>query len=1007
MKKRFLPFSLLLVIMIFGQSVMADQVGHYVPRTKENSSAASFISSMRVNQHTGLIDPAWMIAAEKQAATMTTNNRYADVVYWKSMGPDNLGGKTTSIVYNKDNMNEVYIGSMGGGVFYTWNLGISWHQVGENLMVSCMAQAEDGTIYVGTGDCGDAATYNGLGDLSYTNSFVGSGLYKIKNNEMSRIESTKPSTVNDVAEWSFINDIVVVGKNIIVATSDGLRYSADASNWAYAKVDGEDLTGSAIEVKVTQDQTIVASVDGKLYIGGFEDGRLVMTCHSSSSSSDVTDSTGIVGIGTAAGLLDIAVSPSDANVIYAATINNKGNHNKIYGSEDKGQTWRIVLPTVGNNLGHQVYEGKGLFYYGMEVDPTNPNSLYVTGYNIWRLDRSATDVNGYYMATQVSSAAMVHVGINALAFDPRDEHKAYVATDGGIFKAVVNGGNFSFTDCNRGNINTRCLNIAPSGKNTRVIAGLLDQGPILIDGKEGTNNMGTADLLTPPNGLTPAHFGAFDESLSAGFCAVSVVNPNAFFMSTKDGGIHRTESAGADFDQTNLTTLLTNPPATPEVPNPPTLGIYFSGYRMPIALWETFNDENSVEVVQYKCKKEMHAGDIIQCFSENGGYPFQYELPVDMHVNPDDPELNDSIFVPDPITSRLYVVAKDWSNSNSSTHYLYYTNDALKFGTAAHWYRISSGFAKYPTSIAVSPDGDVAFVGTNDGNLIRVSNLRAAVDASTSHPDSANFAPVTTVIDLPSDQCVTSVSIYTDNADKVVVTLGNYGNDAYVLYSADALSDEPTFVAKQGNLPKMPVYSSVYTSTYDDENEGHVLVGTEHGIYRTTNINASSPVWVAEGENMGDVPVMELKQQIVKQDVQYATVMVDTVATIVPYPGTDNEGTIYAATYGRGLFRCETYRQSSASVHENPSAVAAKKVNMYPNPVSGDEAKISFELNNEAKVSYQVFDITGRMVRNEVIGTLSEGSHEASVSVSGLANGSYILRLNAGNHTSTTKFLVF
>ena len=57
MKKRLLPFSLLLVIMILGQAVMADQ-GHYVPRAKETTTAEAFISSMRVNQHTGLIDPA-------------------------------------------------------------------------------------------------------------------------------------------------------------------------------------------------------------------------------------------------------------------------------------------------------------------------------------------------------------------------------------------------------------------------------------------------------------------------------------------------------------------------------------------------------------------------------------------------------------------------------------------------------------------------------------------------------------------------------------------------------------------------------------------------------------------------------------------------------------------------------------------------------------------------------------------------------------------------------------
>lgn len=64
MKKRFLPFSLLLVIMVLGQSMaIADQGGHYVPRTQTTMNAESFMGSLRANQNTGLIDPADMFKA--------------------------------------------------------------------------------------------------------------------------------------------------------------------------------------------------------------------------------------------------------------------------------------------------------------------------------------------------------------------------------------------------------------------------------------------------------------------------------------------------------------------------------------------------------------------------------------------------------------------------------------------------------------------------------------------------------------------------------------------------------------------------------------------------------------------------------------------------------------------------------------------------------------------------------------------------------------------------------
>ena len=375
MKKRFLPFSLLLVIMILGQSVMAGQVGHYVPRAKETTTPEAFISSMRVNQLTGLIDPAWMLQAKKQAAT--TNRDYAEEVYWLSMGPDNMGGRTTSIVYNKSNMNEVYIGSMGGGVFYTWNLGVSWHQVGNDLMVSCMAQAEDGTIYVGTGDKGSDVNYNGLSQQDYDNSFIGSGLWTIKNNAMSFVESTTPTADNG---WGYINDVAVMGNTIIVATDGGLKCSTDLESWTTA------IEGIADEVKIASDNTVIASVEGKLYIGSLDS----MNCF----SADEEDLANGV-IATASALLDVAVAPDNANMIYVAAIGTDGNHENIYLTEDKGQTWRIILPAVENGAyGHQVYEGRGLENHGLVVDPANHDHLFVLGYNLWRLDRPISDPSG-------------------------------------------------------------------------------------------------------------------------------------------------------------------------------------------------------------------------------------------------------------------------------------------------------------------------------------------------------------------------------------------------------------------------------------------------------------------------------------------------------------------------------------------------------------------------------------------------------------------------------------
>jgi hypothetical protein len=983
MKKRFLPFSLLLVIMIFGQTVLADQVGHYVPRAKENTtSAEAYLQGLRVNQHTGMIDPAWLIAASKQVERSSKD--YSDIVYWKSMGPDNMGGRTTAVLYNNQNTNEAYIGSMGGGVFYTWNLGVSWHQVGENLLVSCMAQAEDGTIYVGTGDCGSAYTYNGLGDLSYENSFIGTGLYKIQNKEMNLVPGTNPADNNDPAgEWCFINDVAVDGGTVVVATGAGVKYLKDG-DWQYAKVDGADLTGVANEVKVGSDHIAVASVDGKIYIGTLDN----MVCKSAEGANDEeTEEVGITAIGTASGLLDIAIAPSDPKTIYAANIKSSGNHVKIYASDDQGETWRIILPEVSTAINqNQVYDGVGLYYHGLVVDPTDADCLYVTSYDLWLLRRASATSNGYYQALRLTSAGSIHNGINSMAFSPRNSREAYIGTDGGIYKATKDDDPyFSFLNCNRGYFSARCLGVAPSGKLTRVVAGLLDHGPILINGLEGTNNMETGDLLLPV--LTGAHYGSFDDSYSAANCFVSVINPNAFLLSTVDGAMYRTFNAGNDYDESNFMTSVT-----------------FTGYRLPMAYWECFDDEYSLEEVQFKCKKDQKAGDVVICYSSSCDYPFEYTLTQDMHFDSVHPAHSDSIYVHDPISTKLFVAGK--ANSSDNFYTVYYTQDAMRATRTAEWYSvvIKDDSLSYPTCMTVSPDGDNLFIGTVGNEIVRVFNLRQAVNENVVNGDT--IADVKKIA-LPTDgQAVTSISIYPEDANKMVVTLGNYGNQNYVLYSDNALSDNPTFTVKQGNLPAMPVYSSVYTSTYDGASNGHVLIGTDHGVFRTTNIAASSPEWTFESDNMGDVPVMDLKQQIMYREDVTVTTVIDSITMETVYPGTNNQGVIYAATYGRGLFRCETYRQHSAnSVPETP-VVAESKVSMYPNPVR-DAAKVCFELNDNTAVSYQVYDMNGRMVKAESLGNFGEGKYEVSVNMNGLAKGAYVLRLNAGSRTSSVKFMMF
>ena len=961
MKKRFLPFSLLLVIMILGQSVIADQGGHYVPR-KQINNAESYMGSLRSNQKTGLIDPADMLKAMQAPATRDASD---DPLYWINMGPDNMGGQTTAIVYDNRGTGVVYIGSKGGGVYKSYNYGHTWHHVGSlNLMVSCMVQDENGVIYVGTGDGDAAATYNGLDQQGYDNSFIGTGLYALNNDEFQQLVAS-----NEEA-WQFVNGLAIAGGKLLAATNEGLMYSNDGGhNWSTA------VEGNAVAVAVGPDHTIAAAVDGHVYLG-----RDVahLTDHTGTTNALEGDSLLPQVDG---GMIDLAFAPSDANMLYVACIGTDGKHIGVYVSKDRGTTWGIALPTVTNNQGHNIYEGRGLYNHGLVVDPENAEIVYVLGYNLWSL--TATSNNGYYIANQMTAQSYyympdyIHVGLHTMVFNPKNSQECYVGTDGGIYKAT---GRFTFSNCNRNYITTRMFGVAPSGKDTRVLAGGLDHGTVCIPGDANGNTLEYGYWINP---RSDANMGLFTEGAQAGDCAFSTMNASTIFatyryqddVQNRKVWLARSQTLGEDWVSSNFTSGLT----TSVFPSS-------TSFRIPILLFENYNNQLNPETVWYFNETGHHqdAGTTVQVISNNK-YPFNYTLTAPLAAG-------DSIEVHDPITAYFFMA------SNQS---FLMTRTPLQFDKEAKWYRLAdntnSGFKGEPLCMDITADGDNVFVGIKDGKLYRISGLNSVVDSHTGSISDSLYAATVTQITLPIDgQCVTSVAVDPRDNNKVLITCGNYGNDAYVFYSTNAMAEEPTFVSKQGNLPKMPVYSSVIEMT-----TGDVIIGTERGIYRSKDLNS----WTPDSEALGAIPVMELKQQRAYREDAISVNHTDEGDFITEYPGVHNTGIIYAATYGRGVFRCENYKRTSAGIHEDPIADNVN-VNMYPNPVSS-QATLSFDLKESCNVSYQVFDMTGRMVMNQNMGRMSEGEQQISINAENLSSGSYILRLNQGAKNNSVKFMVY
>lgn len=1077
MKKRFLPISLLLTIIILAQTSFVVNAngnsGKYTPRTVMQPTAQSFMKSIRANQETGLIDPAWLVDATKSSQSRDGE------LNWTSLGPDNYGSLTRAIVYdNQDASNKtLYIGTMGGGIFKSVNGGITWKTIGTNLMVSCMAQTEDGTIYVGTGDGRGAHNQNGLSDLNYENSFIGSGIYKLEGETLTQIETS-----------TFVNDLAVYGNKVYAATNEGLKCYDNA--WTTL------VEGEAYGVEVYTNGDIIAVVGTDVYMTTANGLEIVTTGEENMLPNGDTYKM-------------VATSPTDNNYAYVAYLTSTYGTGNIYMTSDHGATWQVAYTTTTI---YDIFGSRGLLDNAFVVYPNDPRKVLIGGLNLWVMQDQFGDgifrleclSNGNAFQISQSSGVSyynytyIHTGIQSIVFNPNNINEFFVGSEGGVFKGTCSAAaGYQFEGMNRYMFDAenhtsvaRMFNVAFTGKDNNASLGAsLDHGTIHIIGDATVNAETQAGNAIFPNDNATTNaaetYGPFDFTKAAGPCAMSTIAPETMYVTVTGGysigtPIFRTQTAGVDYDKENFSYSATESSAYISNSN---------AFRTPIALFENYNDVNSPLTTKFYAREDYNKGDVVLINSNNADYPFEYVLTENLQEG-------DSIEVQD-IVSSTFMAAVEGA--------VYMTRDALMFDRLADWWKIGT-ITGIPNALSISADGDVAYVGTIEGNIYKYESLSTSVtseqalgttvipstsslvdsiaettikvellggtfaktrvtpnkyvggfnynlyteaqyenmglDAIVNELQSAeelyttyqlktwedlnlgsNYYLVSTAKDkndvwsdtikvatiktstIPSAQldatafegrAITSIAIDPENANNIVVTLGNYGNTDYVYYSTNG---GESFTSKQGNLPAMPVYSSIIEKT-----TGKVILGTENGIYTSDNMST----WTQDAV-IANIPVMDIKQQVLANHDNKYIHLVDEVGDIVTteYPGIFNEGVIYIATYGRGLYKCDTYKvnNSEINVEEN---IAANTVEMsiYPNPIVND-ATISFSIEESAQVSYQIYDLSGRMMMNKVLGNFGQGSHKANFNVENLTAGTYIIRVQAGEKTETAKILVY
>lgn len=948
----------------------------------------TYMKARRVNQFSGSINVADLVRAQNQARDLTKKGTNSFNMAWEELGPNNVGGRTRALIIDQDDPSLIFAGSVGGGFWKSTTRGTSWTksvttdgELFDNQVVSCMTQASNGDLYLGTGE--GLARADGEPDNQYFG-VSGQGIYKStdRGNTFTRLSATwKDAATQEAFVW--VNAIASDPTNasvVYAATRKGLRVSKDGgSNWANP-IPGLDSV--AQDVVVASDGTVFASIYNIAYKS--TDGTTFVKISETDGASGYGETVlGLINESTYITRLKFACAPSDPNTVYCVAVgkqvgsSSNSQLENIYQSKDKGETWAVIGP--GGAGSFQPFGTYGNYNIALAVDPSNPDFIMVGGANMfsWSYNTGWERITMDELIPWSFRGYYAHRNQHVIAWSMSDDRTVYVGTNGGV--SVTTNKGLSWNAINRNYNVTQLFSIAFSNIG-EVLGGSLDNGTLFID-YQGNDPMYA-------NWWGGGGFSSFLSYRHGGDVAISMIDPNIQFFTTPGGTLHRRVVA-----EGQVTTRAN----------------YYSfanggAFLTPIALWEGWNDTKSWDTVNFIAERDYAAGETLIVESALGKRPLKKVLEVPLVIG-------DTIKIQDTYQAMIAVGKNDGAGVKVNRGGI----NMLSSVDIQRWFSIVDRRPLLESSLGERNTGNqvvkIAFSG--DGNhlytaiwigddavykIYRISNLenarsRSTMDATTGfNPITGERTYVQTTTEIGQfTQIPTSIVVNQNNPDVVLITCGNYGNDNFIYLATtatQAADSTMAFVSVQGNLPQAPVYTAMFNARDNKE----VIVGTEFGAYSTTNIMAGTPTWSSEnGNGMEIVPIMDLKQQQLENNVDR---------------GIENHGTVYAATFGRGFWKSETFSSKGTTGNSfvlNP--VTNIKVSIMPNPVA-DVAQMAFTLDNNGDVQFDIFDLSGKMVKHIDMDNQISGDHQISFNVNELEAGTYMIRMIANGQQTTAKFMV-
>lgn len=500
----------------------------------------------------GYVPQERLFKAEKMAQRMrmarTAREQNLDALTWIERGPNNIAGRTRTVIIDKADPtgNTVLAGSVSGGLWRTTNFksfGTTWTQVASfssNLAINSLAQhpVTPSIMYAGTGE-----GYNNYGATR------GLGIYKSTNGGLTWnvLPATSAGSVFE-DDFHHVNKVLVYSNGDVYAAiksfycnRGGLMKSSDGGT-SWTKVIG--VNGNACNNSFDMvGYDIDMAINGDLY-ACIRDASVSDTTRGKIFRSSAGANVGNAGTwlnftppppaGSYWQRIELAVSPTDANKVYAIM---QGTGDAIGGmrvSNDKGGSWTDISNQT--NWCDQVLTSSKDFsrnqaWYDLNivVKPDDDQTVFASGIDIMK------STNGGAQWTQITQWANGCAGLPSIHADnhgvfhfPSSPNEFITVTDGGVYYSPDNGVSFLEKNIGYRTIQYYSAALHPTAASNYILGGSQDNG--------------THRFSTPALGNVTSAVGG-----DGGFCFIDQTDPTYQVASTTNANYRISRNGGVSF----------------------------------------------------------------------------------------------------------------------------------------------------------------------------------------------------------------------------------------------------------------------------------------------------------------------------------------------------------------------------------------------------------------------------------------------------------------------------